>query len=425
LTAPRAAVVITGSELVHGVLADANGPFLARELLALGLDLPRIVVVGDRPDWLERALREGFEADLCVVSGGLGPTHDDRTVEVVARVAGRDVLVDRALEAEIEGVSRRTAERFGRPYADFAPGVRKQASLPDGAVSLGLAGTAPGFVLEGGGSRSIVVVLPGPPGELRRLWERALDVEAVRAVLARATPPGRRLLRFFGVSESEVARELAAAGGDGDGVEATVCARDMEIEVDLLVGDGAGGRAEALVGALRSALGGFLFAEDRRPVEELVLALCRERALMLATAESCTGGLVGARLTSIAGASDAYVGSVVAYGDRMKQRELGVSGELLARFGAVSAEAAAAMALSARNRLEADVAISVTGIAGPGGGTPEKPVGRVYLHASAPWGELARRLDLPGDRDAVRTRATAAALHLVRALLTQNRHDRA
>ena len=146
---------------------------------------------------------------------------------------------------------------------------------------------------------------------------------------------------------------------------------------------------------------------------------------MLATAESCTGGLVGARLTSIAGASDAYVGSVVAYGDRMKQRELGVSGELLARFGAVSAEAAAAMALGARNRLEADVAISVTGIAGPGGGTPEKPVGRVYLHASAPWGELARRLDLPGDRDAVRTRATAAALHLVRALLTQNRHDRA
>ncbi len=425
MTAPRAAVVITGSELVHGVLADANGPFLARELLALGVDLSRIVLVADRPDQLEAALREGFEADLCVVSGGLGPTHDDRTVELVARVAGRDVVVDPALEAEIEAVSRRIAERFGRPYADFAPGVRKQAFLPDGAVSLGLAGTAPGFVLEAGSSGSIVVVLPGPPGELQRLWRRALEVDAVRAVLARATPPGRRILRFFGVSESAVARELAAAGGDGDGVEATICARDLEIEVDLLVADASEGRADALVGALRRALGGFLFAEDRRPVEELVLALCRDRGLSLATAESCTGGLVGARLTSIAGASAAYVGSVVAYDDGVKQRELGVPAELLARVGAVSPEVAAAMAAGARDRLEADVAVSVTGVAGPGGGAPEKPVGRVYLHASAPCGDLARRLDLPGDRDAVRTRATAAALHLVRDLLTQNRHDRA
>ena len=424
MTGPRAAVVITGSELVHGVLADANGPFLARELLALGLDLPRIVVVGDRPDELEAALREGFHSDLCVVSGGLGPTHDDRTVELVARVVGRRVVADAALEAEIEGVSRRIAERFGRPYTDFAHGVRKQASLPEGAVSLGLAGTAPGMVLDGSGGGSVVVVLPGPPGELRRLWSRALEVEAVRAVVARARPPSRRILRFFGVSESAVAQALAEAGGDGDGVEATVCARDLEIEVDLLSTGEADGRAGELAGSLRDALGRFLFAEDRRPVEELVLALCRDRGATLATAESCTGGLVGARLTSVPGASDSFAGGIVAYGDGVKERELGVPAELLARFGAVSAEAAAAMAVGARERLGADVAVAVTGIAGPGGGTPEKPVGLVHLHASAPWGELARRLNLPGDREAVRARATALALHLVRELLSQNRHDR-
>lgn len=423
MTPPRAAVVVTGSELVHGVLADANGPFLARELAGLGLEVPRIVVVGDRPDDLEAALREGFQADLCVVSGGLGPTHDDRTVEVVARVAGRRVHADPSLEAEIEAVSRRIAERSGRPYADFAPGVRKQASLPEGAVSLGLAGTAPGMVLDAAGPA--VVVLPGPPAELRRLWPRALEVQAVRTVLARARPPGRRILRFFGVSESAVARALADAGGDGAGVEATICARDLEIEVDLVVGEGAEVRASELVDALRGELDRFLFAADRRPVEELVLALCREQGFTLATAESCTGGLVGARLTSIPGSSDAYVGGVVAYGDGVKRRQLGVPAELLARHGAVSAEAAAAMTAGARERLGADVAVSVTGVAGPGGGTPEKPVGLVYLHAAGSEGDRARRLDLPGDRDAVRARAAASALHLVRELLSQNRDGRA
>jgi nicotinamide-nucleotide amidase len=416
---PRAVVIVTGSELSRGDRRDLNGPFLARELVAHGVEPARVVIVGDAPQELEEALRAGLAADLCIVSGGLGPTHDDRTVELLGRVSGRALLVDRGLEREIEMVSRGIAERLRRPYADFAPGVRKQASLPEGAVSLGLAGTAPGFVIELSGT--VAVVLPGPPAELERLWRAAVEAEPVRRVLARAQPPERRTLRFYGASESEVARALADAGGDGGGVEATVCAREFEIHVDLVVRPGASERADELTVALRSRLGRHLFAEDERRVEEIVLEVCRRRGLTLATAESCTGGLVAARLTAIPGSSDVFRGSVVAYADDVKLDELGVPAEVLEREGAVSARTAAAMAAGVRGRLQADVGIGVTGIAGPGGGTPEKPVGLVFLHASGPDGELAGDFSVPADRETVRARATVAALHLTRRLLAQSR----
>jgi nicotinamide-nucleotide amidase len=416
---PRAIVVVTGSELVRGDRRDLNGPFLARELVSLGIGPARIVIVGDGSTELEDALRAGVEADLCIVSGGLGPTHDDRTVETLARVTGRELTVDAELEREIEGVSRGHAERLRRPYAEFAPGVRKQASLPAGAASLGLAGTAPGSVLELEGR--VVVCLPGPPSELRRLWAAALESDALRRLLSRAQPPSRRTLRFYGVSESAVARALDEAGGDGDGVEATVCAREFEIHVDLLVGKGAAPRADALSAALREQLGGSLFSEDERTIAEIVLELSRERGLTLATAESCTGGLVAARLTAVPGSSDVFRGSVVAYADDVKTDELGVSADVLAAHGAVSAETAAAMAAGVRGGLHADIGVSDTGVAGPGGGTPQKPVGLVYLHAKGPEGELAAEFSVPGDRETVRARAAVAALHLVRRLLLQSR----
>ena len=418
---PRAAVVVTGSELVRGERTDRNGPFYAREALRLGLEPGRVTIVGDRPEELRAALEEGLRADVLLVSGGLGPTHDDRTVELVAAATGRPLVVDAELEREIEAFSRSIAERLGRPYADFAAGVRKQATVPAGAAVVGLAGTAPGLVVDAPGC--VVVVLPGPPGELRRLWPRALETDALRAVLARTTPPGRRVLRFYGASESAAARALDEAGGDGDGVEVTICARDFEIHVDLVVEPGAEERAEALATALREPLARYLFTEDERSIEELVLALCRERGLSLATAESCTGGLVSARLTSVPGSSAVFRGGVVAYADETKVRELGVPRAVLAAHGAVSAETAAAMAAGARERLGADVAVAVTGVAGPGGGTPEKPVGLVFLHAAGPDGERAARFELPGEREWVRSRATVAALHLVRRLLTRSRHE--
>jgi nicotinamide-nucleotide amidase len=401
---------------VRGEHADLNGPFLAAQALALGLEPARITIVGDRPVELEAALREGLEADLCLISGGLGPTHDDRTIELLARVAGRELEVDPALEQEIGDVSRRIAERLRRPFHDFAPGVRKQATLPAGAVSLGLAGTAPGSVLEANGC--VAVSLPGPPSELRRLWGSAVESEPVRRVLARARPPGRRVLRFYGASESAVAVALAEAGGDGNGVEATICAREFEIHVDLLVDDGGDEHADRISRAFREALAQHLFAEDERPIAEIVLSLCRARGLSLATAESCTGGLVAARLTAIPGSSDAFIGGVVAYSNELKAEQLGVDAEILEQHGAVSAEAADAMAVGARERLGADVAVSVTGVAGPGGGTEEKPVGLVFFHAQGPDGGRGLRFDFPGDREVIRTRSAVAALHLVRRLLT-------
>jgi nicotinamide-nucleotide amidase len=219
------------------------------------------------------------------------------------------------------------------------------------------------------------------------------------------------VLRFFGASESAVAGALHAAGGEPDGVEVTICARDFEIHVDLVVDPGAERAADELEGRLLEPVGRWLYSRDERPVEELVLDLCRARGLTLATAESCTGGLVAGRLTG------------VAYANEVKEAELGVPADMLAEHGAVSAETAAAMAQGARRRLGADVAVAVTGIAGPGGGSAEKPVGLVHFHAAGPGGERAQELVVPGDRDAVRQRSAALALHLVRRLLTQSSHE--
>lgn len=418
---PRALVVVTGSELVRGERTDRNGPFLAAEALAHGLEPARITIVGDSPTELEAAFREGLDADACLVSGGLGPTHDDRTVELLARAAGIELVVDEALEREIEAISRGVAARLRRSYADFAPGVTKQATRPVTAVSIGLAGTAPGLVFRAP-TGCVVVVLPGPPSELRRLWPNALASEVMQELLARTRPPGRRVLRLFGVSESAVSRALEEAGGDGGGVEVTICAREFEIHLDLLSEPGGEERAEALETALVERLDEWLFARDERRIEELVLSLATARSLRLATAESCTGGMVAARLTGIPGSSAAFVGGIVAYGDDVKRNELGVSEELLAEYGVVSAEVAEAMAEGARARLGADMAVAVTGVAGPGGGTAEKPVGRVHLHAIGPEGSLTRMLDLPGEREQIRVRATVTALHLLRALLLRN-HD--
>lgn len=412
---------MTGSELVRGDRTDLNGSFYAREAVALGLEPARISIVGDRADELEDAIRDGIRAELCLISGGLGPTHDDRTVELVARCTGRALVVDAALEAEIEAVSRRAAERFGRPYAEFATGVTKQATLPEGAISLGLAGTAPGIVLDTGSC--VLVVLPGPPAELQRLWPRALETEPVRRVLERAEPPRRTVLRFFGVSESGVAKALAEAGGDGGGVEVTICARDFEIHVDLLAEPGGEEQAAALAAALRVPLGRWLFGEDERPIERLVLDRCRELGLTLATAESCTGGLVSARLTAVPGASDVYLGGIVSYSNEVKEQQLGVAADAIREYGAVSAEVAVAMAKGAQQRLGADVAVAVTGVAGPGGGTSDKPVGLVHLHAEGPYGARSVRLELPGDRAAIRARSTVVALHLLRRVLTQSRDE--
>jgi nicotinamide-nucleotide amidase len=416
---PRAAIVVTGSELVRGDRHDLNGPYLAASLLSLGIEPSLIAIVGDREEELEAAFRIGLQYDVLITSGGLGPTHDDRTVEVLARAAGIALTDDEALREQIQARSQSVAERLRRPYADFAAGVLKQARVPEGATIAGLAGTAPAVVVRAG--NCLAAALPGPPRELQALWARALETEPFRELLARIQAPERRVVRYFGVSESAVAQALADAGGDGDGVEVTICAREFEIHVDLIVEPGAEERADALERSLTAPLEPFVYAhgDDAGPVEEILLELCRERGLTLATAESCTGGMVAERLTGIPGASDVFVGSVVAYADAVKASALSVPEDVLGAYGAVSAEVAAAMAHGVRERFGTDLAVSVTGIAGPGGGTDEKPVGLVYLHAVGPGGELAADFSYGGDRDTIRKRATVTALHLLRRLVTE------
>jgi nicotinamide-nucleotide amidase len=420
--AARALLVVTGSELVRGDRLDANGPFLAAELSRRGVEPGRIMVVGDRPEELLAALEEGLQADVLVTSGGLGPTHDDRTVETLANATGRQLVVDKGLEREIEGISRGFADRLGRPYAGFSAGVTKQASLPEGAISLGLAGTAPALLLEH--EACVVVVLPGPPAELRRLWPLALEHPAMKAVLARAAPREHRVLRLFGPSESAVARALDESGGERDELEVTVCARDLEIHVDLFYAPKNATGAQRVEEALTAAFGGQLFAvDDERAIAALVLEAARDSGEVIVTAESSTGGLIAAELTDVPGSSESYLGGVVAYSDDLKRQELDVPERVLREYGAVSVETAAAMAEGARARFGAGVAVAVTGIAGPGGGSTEKPVGLVFISVASRDGTKVRRFELPGDRESVRARTTALALHMLRRVLTRTDTD--
>jgi nicotinamide-nucleotide amidase len=414
LSRPRAAILLTGNELLRGVISDANAPHLARALERLGFSLTRTVIVGDDLDDIRAGLRAVLEtADLVVTSGGLGPTHDDRTVEAIAAEAGLPLVLDEDVLGRITRWTNGVAERYGFEPGRFDAGNRKQAHIPEGSDVLGIAGTAPALVVRMGDAR--LVVLPGVPSELRRLWPLAPDHPALAELFARAQPRRRWLIRTYGIGESHVADLFAEAGGDPEGVETSICARNFEIEIDIRAEGGSEENGAAMNERMTASLGEFVFAHDERPLSEIVLDLLGEQGWTAATAESCTGGLVAAGLSDIAGSSEAFAGGVVAYSNELKMSLLGVPAELLEAHGAVSAEVAEAMAEGARERLGADVAVSVTGVAGPGGGTEEKPVGLVYLHVASPAGGEGRRMEWPGDRAIVRARATVAALQLLRA----------
>ncbi len=416
MSRPTAAILLTGNELLRGVIADQNGPHLAASLERMGFSLRRTLVVGDALSDIRAGMRDVLEAaDLVVTSGGLGPTHDDRTVEALAGVAGVELTLDEAVLARITSWTDRVAERYRYDRSRFDAGNRKQAMIPAGAEVLGIAGTAPALVMPIGARW--VVVLPGVPSELRRLWEMVPEHASLAPLLRRAQPRRQWLIRTYGIGESHVADLFAEAGGDPDGVETSICARNFEIEIDIRAEPGGEAGAAELNARMTAALGEHVFATDERPLPEIVLDLLRERGWTAGTAESCTGGMVAARLTDIPGSSAAFGGGVVAYSNALKQALLDVPIHLLERHGAVSAETAAAMAAGARTRLGVDVAVSVTGVAGPGGGTEDKPVGLVYVHLSSPAGEEGIRMDVPGERGIVRARAAVASLQLMRAHL--------
>jgi nicotinamide-nucleotide amidase len=413
-------VVLTGSELVTGVIADANGPWLAHELTALGFEVAQLLVVGDRPDDLAAALRQCADAGcvLVVTSGGLGPTADDLTGEVVARFAGLELEFDEALRERIAEIVARFPRIDHDPDARDA-GVRKQALVPRGAVVLEPIGTAPGLVVSPDGG-PLVVVLPGPPRELHAMWPAAVGTEAFRAAVAGAVELRQEMLRLFGIPESEIAETLRLAeDAHGlEGLEITTCLRRGEVEVVTRFSPAAAGVYERFVETVRARHADTLFSEDGRSVDQQVADELRARGLTIATAESCTGGLLAGRLTDLAGSSDYVLGGLVVYSNEAKSALAGVDPALIERVGAVSVEVAEALADGARARLGADVGVGITGIAGPGGGTPEKPVGLVCFSVAMPGdARLTRSLNLPGGRADIRDRSTTIAMHLVRRLL--------
>jgi nicotinamide-nucleotide amidase len=426
----RAGIVVTGTEVLSGRVSDRNGPWLAEQLLGLGVELAYVTIVGDRPADMERAL--GFMAeekmDLVLTSGGLGPTADDLTAAVVGRFQGRVLELDVGLEGRIAEIVRPLAERW--PDLDreaMAAGTRKQAMVPRGATVLEPVGTAPGLVVPPGegGTGPTVVVLPGPPRELQPMWGQAVATQALRDALRGAVEYRQRTLRLFGIPESEIAETLRVAGREGvalDRLEVTTCLKRGEVEVVTRYEPAAEGVYDEFVAVVRSRHADTLFSEDGSTVDEQVAALLRASASRpprtIATAESCTGGLLAARLTDQPGASDYVKGGIVVYADDAKVAQVGVSPQSIERHGAVSAQVAAALAEGVRSRLGTDVGVGITGIAGPGGATEDKPVGLVWLSVATGDGDpFTRSVNLPGGRVDVRDRATTVAMHMIRRAL--------
>jgi nicotinamide-nucleotide amidase len=420
---PRAGILITGTEVLSGIISDRNGPWLSERLREVGLDPAVIEIVGDRPDDLLAMLRWMADQRFAVIvtSGGLGPTADDLTAEVVGRFAGREMVLDPQLEERIAKILESITARW--PDLDreaIRESNRKQALIPRGANVLDPVGTAPGLVVPpADGQGPVVVVLPGPPRELHPMWETALETPPMKAILADVPTYRREIVRLFGLPESEIANSLRAAEQAGlelASLEITTCLRRGEIEIATRYEPPAQRAYDALIDFIRERHGERLFSEDGSTIDEQDAQLLAGRTV--AVAESCTGGLLAARLTDRPGSSAYFLGGAVVYSNEAKVALAGVDPALITRFGAVSEEVARALARGAIERFGADIGIGVTGVAGPGGGSDEKPVGLVCFTVADRQGtETTLSTRLPGGRADIRERATTVALHLLRRLL--------
>ena len=419
----RAGIVVTGTEVLTGRVRDRNGPWLSDRLLELGIDLAHITICGDRPEDMRAQLdfMAAQGVDLVITSGGLGPTADDLTMQVVGDFQGRSLALDDVLEERIAEILKPLMKRWRNLDPDAVRAAnRKQAFVPEGAAVLQPVGTAPGAVVPpSNGAGPTVVVLPGPPRELHDMWPAATATEEFAAAVGGRTEYDQRMLRLFGIPESEIAETLRVAEReieDFAALEITTCLRRGEVEVVVRHERDAGPAYSALETLIASRHEHTLFSTDGTSVDEQVAALLQGRRIALA--ESCTGGLMAARLTERPGSSDYVAGGVVAYANEAKAELLGVEPALIERHGAVSPEVADAMADGALTRFEADTALAITGVAGPGGGTEAKPVGYVCWCAKrADGAALARDVRLPGDRAEVRDRSTTVGMHLLRRLL--------
>jgi nicotinamide-nucleotide amidase len=415
-------VVTIGDELLLGFTVDTNAADLARELAAAGIGVVRRATVGDAPDQIAAAVKEALERTGAVITtGGLGPTSDDLTKPSIAALFGRAMKFDDAIWEALKIRWKSYRWTGGIPESN-----KQQAMIPDGAVILANRhGSAPGIWLEDDRSPTPrwVAMLPGVPREMRGM----LADELLPRLRARATGTptvvASRTLRTIGIGESALADLLGPLAKGPKGLPLAYLPHVAGTDLRLTTRGESIAEAERALDAgaaeLRAVLGAYVYGEGKADLAGVVLDLLRSRGMKIAVAESCTGGLLGARLTAIAGASDVVLGGVIAYADGVKERHLGVRTETLKEHGAVSEETAREMAVGVSARFGSEVGVSVTGIAGPGGGTAEKPVGTVCMAVSGAGVLRSTRVQMLGDRDEIRRRSAQAALSLVRRALAE------
>lgn len=421
----RAGIVITGTEVVTARILDRNSPWLSEQLRAQGFDVVHITMCRDRTEDILAQLEfmQAQEIELVCTTGGLGPTADDMTAQIVGGFCEREMFLDEALLERISEIINGFAMKMNWDPEALEAGSRKQATVPRDAVILGPAGTAPGLVVTPaeGVAKPTVLVLPGPPGELQAIWKEAIETAEFKALTDRTTVFEEQMIRMIGIPESDIAktlRDFDSKQGLGE-LEVTTCLRKGEMEILVSHDPREREKRDALIAAFSEQYSHAIFSENGETIDQQVIRLLDGRTLALA--ESCTGGLLADRLTQTPGASKYFTGSAVTYSDAAKVRVLGVDDGLLAEKGAVSEEVAEEMAVGALGRFEADFAVSITGIAGPDGGSEEKPVGTVCFHAASSDGrERALRIVLPGRRRDVQERAATVALHIVRSLIADS-----
>jgi nicotinamide-nucleotide amidase len=405
----RAEIIAIGSELLTPHRLDTNSLFLTAELNQAGIRVTHKTVVGDDPYEMRSSFRDALDrSDLIVSCGGLGPTDDDRTRETVAGLLGRKLLLD-------DAILRRIQERFRR-YGRSMPAINeRQAMVPEGATLLpNPRGTAPGLWLEAEGH--IVILLPGVPAELHAIFE-----EEIKPRLARFGNKERvfsRDLRILGLPESEVEQRVSSLYALYPDIETTILAAPMGIQLHPRIWSDdavkAAGLLDEITERMALALGEHLYSKRGETLEEICASMLTENRATIAAAESCTGGMVAERLTNIPGSSTYFVGGVVCYSNDLKANLVGVPAELIEAKGAVSPEVARSLADGIRRRTGATLGIGITGIAGPGGGTPEKPVGLVFIGIADERGPREKEFRFFGDRERVRQQATQSALDMVR-----------
>jgi nicotinamide-nucleotide amidase len=415
----RAEIIAVGSELLTPDRLDTNSLYLTSELNQLGIHVIHKSVVGDSPEEMRSSFRFALDrAQLVIASGGLGPTDDDRTRETVAELLSRRLRPDETILLKIQ-------ERFRR-YGRAMPEINaRQAMVPEGATPLpNSRGTAPGLWIEDAGR--IVVLLPGVPVELRAIFETE-----VKPRLARIAPSERlftRDLRITGLPESEVEQRVSPLYALYPDTETTILSAPSGIQLHPRVWSSDPAKAEKLLdeitGRMALALGEHLYSMKGESLEEVVARVMTENRATVAVAESCTGGLVAEHLTNVPGSSSFFLGGVVCYSNELKTSFVGVPAELIEAKGAVSSEVALALADGIRKRTRATLGIGITGIAGPGGGTPEKPVGLVHIGIADERGPRERSTLFPGDRERIRMYATYAALDTLRRYFPYSAHGR-